>query len=291
MPLKSLSEVLSASDTLPEWICDPYVARRGITFLHGKTSIGKSPVTWELARCAAQGLDFLGHPTTQSRVLYLEADSAEALIRPRLRLLPDPKLGDWRFEFLSGTSLDLCNEGHTCHRLFAKHHHDFHPDLVVWNTLRQFYKGSNIDSDVITRVYNAMYRAFPDAGHLVVAHDRKQSVTDTPTPDEEAFSGSAAWRDLATVALHLVPRGTKGGTSLSLDHTKSQVSELTEPLKFLLDPNGTHLHVTPHPLYDRLRAFMDARGTDKLDETTVALAEVALSVSRRTLFRIWGSSK
>lgn len=291
MPLKLLPDILAHPDTLPPWLCDPYLVRGGITFLHGKTSIGKSPVTWELSRCVDQGLDFLGHPTIRGRVLYLEADSVESLLRPRLRLLPHPQ-GTWAWAFLNGTSMDLCNDGHTFHRTLAQFHHEYQPDLVIWNTLRQFYKGSNIDSDTVTRVYNAMYRAFPGAGHLMVAHDRKGSTDpDAPRHDDEDFAGSAAWRDLATIALHLVPRATKGGMYLSLEHTKSQVSELTDPLKLLLSPDGTGLSTTAHPLAPQLAALMAREGQCQMTENLVALGMAELKCSRRTLFRVWHSAK
>jgi RecA-family ATPase len=290
MPLKLLPDILAEADTRPTWICDPFVVRGGITFLHGKTSIGKSPLTWELARCADQGLDFLGHPTARSRVLYLEADSAEPLLRPRLRLLTEPR-GSWAWAFLSGTSMDLCNEGHSLHRLLAQYYHEYQPDLVIWNTLRQFYKGSNIDSDIVTRVYNAMYRAFPGAGHVMVAHDRKGSTDANATAHEdEDFAGSNAWRDLATVALHLVPRGTQAGPYLSLEHTKSQVSELTDPLKLTLAPNGTTLTPLTHPRQADLLALMAREGVTILDSRFVILAQKELKLSRNTLFRIWRQS-
>lgn len=291
MPTYTLTDLLSAADTPPDFLCDPYILRRGITYLHGKTSIGKSPLTWELARCIAQGLPFLGHPTTAGTVLYLEADTAPTLMSPRLRLLPEPR-GNWTFDFLLGASMDLANEGHSIHHHLAALHHQLHPDFVIWNTLRQFYKGSAIDSDTVTRVYNAMYRAFPVAGHLVVAHDRKGSThPDATHHEDEDFAGSAAWRDLATTALHLVRRTTKGGTLLSLEHTKSQVSEQADPLRYTLDPDGTRLHPVGHPLYPALKALMDDLGQCQATAEVVTLAQKELNISRKTVFRILASVK
>jgi RecA-family ATPase len=281
-----IADVLAQADEAPDLLCTPYLARRGITFLHGKTSIGKSPLTWELARTVSQGLDFLGHPTVKSTVLYLEADSAEPLLRPRLRLLPQP-VGDWWVEFLLGEAKDLCNEGHSIYRKFATLQHSLNPDLVIWNTLRQFYTGTAIDSDTVTRVYNGMYRAFPNAGHLMVAHDRKGSLDpNAPTLEDEAFAGSAAWRDLATIALHLVPRGSKSGSYLTLEHTKSQVSELAEPLKLTLSKDGTLLTPHRHPLQDKVLAFLAHHGTTRWTSDLIKLAMTEFDTSRATLFRI-----
>ena len=284
--LHHIQDVLAKADSTPDLLCSPYIARRGITFLHGKTSIGKSPVTWELARTIDQGLDFLGHPTVKSKVLYLEADSAEELLRPRLRHLPQP-WGNWQLSFLLGTAMDLCNDSHTIHRKLAAYHHEYHPDLVIWNTLRQFYKGSAIDSDTVSRVYNAMYRAFPSAGHLMVAHDRKASVDPTTASlEDESFAGSAAWRDLATIALHLIPRGTAKGRYLCLEHTKSQVSELADPLKFTLGADGTTLTPLKHPLTDKVLAFLTANNSTTWTPELIKEATALFSLSRATLFRV-----
>jgi|SoiMethySBSTD1v2_1073268.scaffolds.fasta_scaffold05364_33 RecA-family ATPase len=283
-----LSDILARADTPPDWLCDPFLPRRGITYLHGKTSIGKSPLTWELARCVSQGLDFFGHTTTASKVLYIEADGALELLSPRLKLLPQP-VGTWHWAFLAGTSPDLANDGHSVHQRLAGYQAQLAPGLVIWNTLRQFYKGPANDSDTVPRVYGAMLRAFPQAGHLVIAHDKKAASAEHPTPDEENFSGSGAWRDLATVALHLAPRGTVHGPYLALEHTKSQVSELCEPLKYTLDADGTRIHPLAHPLGPRLLTLMARRGVSVLDAETVTQAMKELKCSRKTLFRVLAS--
>ena len=237
----TIGDLLAKQYPKTAWLCDPYVARRGITFLHGRTSIGKSPITWELARCVDQGLPFLGWPTTQAKVLYLEADTTEPLLQQRLDFLPPP-IGNWRLAFLGGYSLDLANPSNMIHGKLRVMQDDYKPELVIWNTLRQFYQAPNIDSDTVPKVYNAMYRAFPEAGHVVVAHDRKQGRNEDELDENEAFSGSAAWRDLATIALHVTTRAHKGnGLGLTIKHTKSQVSELVEPLLAHLAPDGTRL--------------------------------------------------
>lgn len=287
----TIAEVLEKADEQPQWICNPYVVRRGITFLHGKTSIGKSPLSWELARAASQGLPFLGWPTVPSRVLYLEADGAEILLRPRLRLMPQP-VGAWRIAFMAGESLNLCDPEHKMFKKFDSWRKEWEPDLVIWNTLRQFYKGNSIDSDTVTRVYNGMLRAFPFAGHWVSAHDRKVSKDPTAiAAEDEDFAGSAAWRDLATVGLHLVKGGDKRtGTTLTLKHTKTQVSELVDPVRLTLAEDGTTITSalpTRNRVLEVCRQFAGVPDAKKRE--TFILGE--LNISRTTFFRIKGPGK
>mgnify|MGYP001602315660 CR=1 FL=1 len=278
-----ISDVLEKADEQPQWICNPYVVRRGITFLHGKTSIGKSPLSWELARTAAQGLDFIGWPTIASNVLYLEADGAEILLRSRLRCMPQP-VGEWRIAFLAGESLNLCDPDHKMFKIFSTWRQQWEPDLVIWNTLRQFYKGNAIDSDTVGRVYSAMLRAFPFAGHWVSAHDRKINTDPSAlNAADEEFAGSAAWRDLATVGLHLVKGGNKRvGATLTLEHTKSQVSELMEPVRLVLGEDGTTL-TSALPTRAQIAALWEKCPEDQDRGTWTAHQ---LNISRRTLFRI-----
>ena len=283
--MKHIEKVLAEPDAETEWICNPYVGRQGITFLHGKTSIGKSPLSWELARCASQGLPFLGWPTVPSRVLYLEADTAEIIVRPRLRLMTQP-IGNWNIAFFSGKTLDLKDPKNFMHSLFQAWRKEYEPDLVIWNTLRQFYKGAAIDSDTVTQVYNAMLQSFPKAGHWVSAHDRKTSTdSESHEVDDEAFSWSAAWRDLAQVALHLVKVESKGGTlTLRLDHTKTQLSEQVHSIRLTLDPNGTTI-TSNVPTRERIEELWQEAQVSGVKDCGTWVAE-RLNISRRTLFRI-----
>jgi len=161
-----ISEILAKPDDPTNFLLEPYIVRGGITFLHGDTSIGKSPLTWEVARCLAQGRDWLGLSTNQCRVLYLEADTPESTLRTRLRSLTSP-IGEWRIEFLTDVSMNLCDHEHRIFKVFHDYTKRFGPfDLVIWNTLRQFYQGSAIDSEVPQKVYKALRLAFPDGGTL-----------------------------------------------------------------------------------------------------------------------------
>ena len=288
--MKRIADVLATPDEEQEWICNPYVGRQSITFLHGKTSIGKSPLSWELARAVSQGLPFLGWPTAQSRVLYLEADTAEIVVRPRLRLMPQP-IGEWRIAFFSGKTIDVKDPKSYIHLLFKEWQKELQPELVIWNTLRQFYRGNAIDSDTVTQVYNAMLQSFPTAAHWVSAHDRKSSTdADTHEVEDEAFSGSAAWRDLAQVGLHLVKLESKGGVlTLRLDHTKTQLSEMVHPIRLTLAANGTTVTSNVPSLARIDELWQEARSHGIKDpETWVA---EKLSISRATLFRIKRSLK
>ena len=274
-----IPELLAEPDEQIAWICNPFVVRHGITFLYGKTTIGKSPLTWELARCVSQGLPFLGWPTSKGRVLYLEADTPKIAVKPRLHLLPEPR-GDWRMEFLVGLSLDLMEPKNRIHDLLAKGRVLWgEPDLVIWNVLRQFYRGSSIAGEIVPVIYATMRGLFPQAGHVVVGHDRKSSLDPTAAPHaDEDFSGSSAWWDLATVGLHLV----KKSPGLILYHTKSQASEMVAPMALDLHEDGTQIQSHHGSLHDRIEMlWKEAPKGDKAQWVAKQLG-----IHRATVFRL-----
>ena len=200
-------------------------------------------------------------------------------------------VGTWNFAFFSGKTLDLRDPKNFIHLLFKTWRAQWEPDLVIWNTLRQFYKGNAIDSDTVTQVYNAMLQSFPKAGHWVSAHDRKTNTdSEAHEVDDEAFSGSAAWRDLAQVALHLVKVESKAGVlTLRLDHTKTQLSEQVHSIRLTLATNGTTV-TSNVPTLARVNELWQEAQVSGVSDIGTWVGE-RLNVSRRTVFRIKGRAK
>lgn len=218
---------------LPDFVCAPFVARGGVTLFHGRKSLGKSPFSWELCRCVANELPFLGFPTVKGKVLFLEKDTPEQLSMTRLQQMPEPR-GGWYVEFLTQTPINLAvmSPGIMKLRTFEERWGPF--DLVVWNPLMRWYKGEG--RDVVPTVYDNMVSIFPQAGHLVVSHDRKESRDpNAKTVDSEEHSGWQEWVNLA----QNVFRVTKGQEYLEVKHTGSQVGEMHSPVRFTLSHNNS----------------------------------------------------
>lgn len=220
---------------LPNFICAPFVARGGITLLHGRKSLGKSPFSWELCRCVANELPFLGFPTVKGKVLFLEKDTPEQLSMLRLQQMPEPR-GGWYVEFLTQHPVDLAIiQRNTFAKLqgFEERWGPF--DLVVWNPLMRWYKGDT--RDVVARVYDNMTALFPQAGHLVVSHDRKESRDpNSRTIDSEEHSG---WQEWVNLAQNVFRMTRNSGGFLEVTHTGSQVTDLHEPVRFVLTANNS----------------------------------------------------
>lgn len=280
MPL--IDDLFPKRYPLTEFICSPFVARGGITLLHGKKSLGKSPFSWELARCVANGLPFLGFPCEKGKVLFIEKDTPEQLSMSRLQKMPEPR-GGWYVEFLTQTPFDLAAI-HPCQTKLRGFEERWGPfDLVVWNPLARLFKGT--DRDVPARVYDTMTHLFPQAGHLVVSHDRKTDRTPGASVlDSEEHAGWQTWTDLAQVVFRL----TQQSAYLELRNTGNQVAVKHSPIGFVLTCDNSSVE-----LYERVPDIVDliANSPGKTQRERVAHVAAVTKKAERTIWRALSDSK
>lgn len=219
--------------------------------LWAKSSVGKSPLSWWMARSIGTGTAFFGLPATQGRVLYIEIDTPEQSAATRLKKLP-PVDNVW-FLFMEPLSLRPGTGGMTAEQLDAliQARDNIRPDFVVVNTLRNCHDMDDRESIVPKIVYTFFRTLFKGAAVMFVHHNRKSPLD--PKVEEikqESFSGSRAFVNDAQVGLHLGRfRQRDGRSNLRLYHVKSQVSELLKPMPLKLSHDGSLITC---PLYEEL---------------------------------------
>lgn len=258
------------------FLIDPYIAEEGVVLLYGKTRTGKSPLTWEIARCIGAGESFFGKPTRAGRVLYLELDTPRRLVQPRLEhLTPSPNV--W-WEFLPAISIFQPASQAALRTLYQQ----LIPDLVIVNTLRAVYSGDEKDAALPIRIYSTFQALFPRAAILFVHHDKKSAGNpeDSSDPDE-AFSGHMAWFNHCQTGLHLMRYGhlnDRGSGLLRLRHSKSQVSLEAPDLILKLDENGSHLVAySAHRLQQVLTLYQALTETPKTERVRLVAGQMGLS--------------
>ena len=261
------------------FLIDPYVPEGGIILLYGKTRIGKSPLTWEIARCIGTGEPFFGCPTRQGRVLYLEFDTPRRLVQPRLELLePAPNVW-WEFP----PACHIVNS--SLQARFRLMHDEIKPDLVIVNTLRSVYVGDEKDAAMPIRIYQTFQALFPGAAIWLNHHDKKTrgEVEAKGTDPDEDFSGHMAWLNHCQTGLHLVGAGNRYQSGLlKLVHSKSQVSEMALPLTLQLDRDGSHVtDYSAKTLQNILQVYHALEG---LKTQRVPLVAKHLGCSERTVW-------
>lgn len=283
----ALPDFLAHKIHAPAYIIEPYIPAGGIVFLYGKSSIGKSPLTWEMARCVALGIPWLGHRTTKQAVLYLDVDGTPpAELQKRLALLPKPPPDNFYLSLRSPFNiLERGPQGELTRGALHKMADEIRPGLVIINTLRKVHWGDDKESDVPSRVYHEFHTCFPGATVVFVHHDKKtNNVPGVVQDQDETFSGSQAWLNDATVALHLRRSGPETG-HLRLDHTKSQVSEKRPPLMLVLEEDGTTLKLLRETHTEKLAEVWAGLDQSKTKRELVAEASVILGCSPRTVWR------
>ena len=282
-----LPDFLAQQITTPPYLVDPYVPAGGIVFLYGKPSLGKSPLTWKMAQCVALGVPFLGCPTAQATVLYIDVDGTPAAeLQKRLKLLPQPYPADFQLVLMAPFNIvGRGAESDLARTRLAQMSQSVKPGLVIVNTLRKVHWADDKESDVPSRVYTAFHGLFPGASILFVHHDKKTVLgpSGASTEADEAFSGSQAWLNDATVGLHLVRHGAEG--LLRLDHTKTQVSERKPPLMLVLAPDGTTLTTQEEHHFKRLEAAWADLDPAWTKQAKVTAVRGQLGVSESTVWR------
>lgn len=263
-----------------EFLIHPYVPRGGTILLYGKTSIGKSPLTWEMARCVGSGDLFFGNATVPGRVLYIELDTPRQLVQPRLEaIVPAPNVW-WTFLPSCHIVTDL-----RIQQTLRELQEQVKPDFTIINTLRQVHQGDEKDAALPDRIYKTFHAIFPQSANLFVHHDKKTpSQSDFAGEPDEAFSGHQAWYNNVQTGLHLIRAGSTVPGLLRLVHSKSQVSAKSVPLSLQLDPDGSHLI---HYEADRATAVLKAyyalpEGMGKTDGVRIIAKQ--LKISERTVW-------
>lgn len=251
------------------WLIEPFLPLGGVVFLHGPTSAGKSPLTWKIANCVASGEDFFGYRVqTKGPVLYVELDTPENLIRPRLQKLEH--MAEDFYLLPIGKPMDCLNLTVQEQVDLQRLQETIQPKLVVINTLRKAHNEDDKESHVPSLIYGTWQRLFPGSTILVVHHDKKGPKAGEEYDPADSFSGAKAWANDAQVALKLTRMGgfepeedeeEYKKTKVNLRMTKSQVSdyELYPPLILQLDTDGTNWLETGPTAYRKYFITLDLK--------------------------------
>lgn len=136
-----------------DWLLEGIVARGDIAILIGEPGIGKSWISLGLAVALAEERDsFLGKPlhVKSPRVLYVDEENPELLVRRRLRKLGLTPRGQENMRFLhrQGVRLDKRPE------LLLDEALDWEPSLIVLDSLTRMHTQDENHSGEIARLFN-----------------------------------------------------------------------------------------------------------------------------------------
>ena len=148
------NDLYSHPPFVEEWLAYPVVPKGRLISLYGPAKVGKSLFVLELAASVATGRDFLGQPTTKSRVLYIDRENdpyRDVLERLKQMGFTAEEL-DGNLFYLSYPSIDdfdTQSGAKTILNWVDNHEIDF----VVVDTISRFIHGKENENDTWREVY------------------------------------------------------------------------------------------------------------------------------------------
>ena len=283
------NELFNGPPFAQEWLAYPIVPKGRLISFFGPGKIGKSLLMLELAASVATGRDFLGHPTTKSRVLYVDRENdPKSEVRDRIEKMGfvSEELHD-KLLFLSYPTigdLDTKSGAETLINWVVNNNIDF----VIVDTISRFITGKENDNDTYFNLYKFTELELKKRGVTFLRIDHTGLET-----DGRARGASAKEQDV-DITWSMV-RTKNGSFKLrSKCHRMFiEVNELTltrnsEPLRF--DWSDTPEDKTEDARIKKMIDSLDKAGLPKtasVDKTQIFINDVLkLSMGRNTIGKL-----
>lgn len=199
-----------------DWIIPDVVPKPGNITILGSPKAGKSYLSVQLALAVAKGEPFLGYPTNQHRVLYLQFDTSMAVWKKMLTdldkkgidlegqvYIPHPEDLPRPFDI---TKPDMKDKLRKILELSE-------PDLVIIDVLRELHHYDENDSTGMKLVSDHVDSVFKDYAVIQLHHTRKlpddyagKNVVNTARGSSYIAGKSDAFWLLHSNTLYMVPR-------------------------------------------------------------------------------------
>jgi archaellum biogenesis ATPase FlaH len=218
-----------------EWEVEGWIPKGEVTLLYGDGGIGKTLLIHQYATAAAAGIDWLGQPTRQARVLcFFCEDSEDELhrrqqdinaslmltygeINDNLRIAPRKFMDNAFAHWDRNTGALRMQAIWTALRNAAV---EFKADVVVVDTIADVFAGSEIDRVQVNSFVKAcLGKLATEINGTVIALGHPSM---SGKASGQGTSGSTAWSNAARSRLFLrYPKGTEKGNVRELEGMKS----------------------------------------------------------------------
>lgn len=163
-----------------KYVIDGLIPERSLGLLVGDSGLGKSPLAYQMAICVAAGIPFLGRPTQQTRVLFLDfenglhdVNSLVTSLSAHLGLAAPPdnlllwNINDSKPGWFGLQAFDLIR--------------DAKPGLVFMDPISAVYPKAEHDNIQATMFYQECRKAIRDTGAAIYnLHHRKKPLSPKP---------------------------------------------------------------------------------------------------------------
>lgn len=286
----SVCDVLTNPSEPPQFIWDGYLPRGVVSLMGAHGGTGKSTIALMLGVCNALGRPLFGINTVQCKTLFVSLEDSAQIVRHRLAFICNlwginPVDLQDKLHIVDGTenpelfSADTRGAGETTATYFElrKLVQQGNIGLVVVDNASDAYGGDEIQR----RQVRAFIRALAEVARLtncavmLLAHVDKATSRARKAEGGEGYSGSTAWHNSARSRLFMT-RAEDG--TLTLEHQKSNLGKLCEPLTLTWPDGGLPMLVSDSPDTSGLNNRLQGRSDD--ERATALLKLIAEFESR-----------
>ena len=269
----SVFDVLTSPSPPPKFVVEGYIPRGVVSLLSAHGGVGKSTIALMLGVAAAAGRNLFGVGVEPCAALYLSLEDGTGIVRHRLASICrawgiNPRELD-RLHIVDGTghpelfTADNRGAGETT-RTFAELRelvHKVGAGLIVVDNASDAFGGDEIQRRQVRAFMRALVEIAreTDAAVLLLAHVDKMTSRARKAEGGEGYSGSTAWHNSARSRLFL-SRSEHG--DLTLEHQKSNLGKLQEPLTLTWPDAGLPMLAADAPNFDGLNARAEGRADD-----------------------------
>lgn len=160
------------------WLIEPLLPSNGAMLMYGDAKVGKSFAALQLAQAIQTGSSWLGFPTRQGIVAYIQLDTPRNVWQDRvsqlvasesMTLLPHfadrETLDAWPFDILDPEHLITLRDELQLLK----------PDLTIIDTLRESHSADENDSTEMQEAIAALVAATKPSAICLISHARKPS--------------------------------------------------------------------------------------------------------------------
>jgi hypothetical protein len=177
------------------YMIEGLLPRQSLSLVVGDSGLGKSPLLYQAAICVAAGIPFLGYPTRQGRVLYMDSENglgqASKLVDGLTSYLG---LSQTPSDFRSWNLNDAPEFGEPGNQFddFVK---DFEPSWVIIDPINSIFNEIEKDSTTATKNFQHLRKIMADANCSVTGmhHLRKGSDNPKEKPERLETADLGAW--------------------------------------------------------------------------------------------------
>jgi hypothetical protein len=168
-----------------EWLVPAMIPLGGVTLITGESGCGKTWLAHAIAGAVAHGGQFMGHPMTPRRVVYLDRENPQCIVRKHLEELgigDSPNLSIWG----GWNSVPPAGPDDTRFEPFVK---DFRP-LLIFDPLIAFNPGEE-QSSTDTRALMDHFRRLANWGAtVIIIHHTGKAATSKEYRGSSDFQAS-----------------------------------------------------------------------------------------------------